>query len=66
AHTVSTVSEWSLAFSFISFFLTYIRDFQKINLRAEADLQSSNLHDPSHFGSTWTPGETSPLLAGSI
>ncbi|KAB5536714.1 hypothetical protein PHYPO_G00110620 [Pangasianodon hypophthalmus] len=66
AHMVSTVSEWSLAFSFISFFLTYIRDFQKINLRAEADLQSSNLHDSSHFGSTWIPGETSPLLAGSI
>lgn len=28
AHIISTVSEWSLAFSFISFFLTYIRDFQ--------------------------------------
>ncbi|KFP75842.1 DNA damage-regulated autophagy modulator protein 2, partial [Acanthisitta chloris] len=27
-HMVSTVSEWSLAFSFLSFFLTYIRDFQ--------------------------------------
>ncbi|XP_058230008.1 DNA damage-regulated autophagy modulator protein 2b [Hemibagrus wyckioides] len=66
AHMVSTVSEWSLAFSFISFFLTYIRDFQKINLRAEVDLQSSNLHDSTHFGSTWVPGETSPLLAGSI
>ncbi|KAI3369303.1 hypothetical protein L3Q82_007553 [Scortum barcoo] len=28
AHIISTISEWSLAFSFISFFLTYIRDFQ--------------------------------------
>lgn len=28
AHIISTVSEWSLAFSFLSFFLTYIRDFQ--------------------------------------
>uniref|UniRef100_G3NJD0 DNA-damage regulated autophagy modulator 2b n=1 Tax=Gasterosteus aculeatus TaxID=69293 RepID=G3NJD0_GASAC len=28
AHMISTVSEWFLAFSFISFFLTYIRDFQ--------------------------------------
>lgn len=28
AHIISTVSEWSLAFSFFSFFLTYIRDFQ--------------------------------------
>ncbi|NWI53369.1 DRAM2 protein, partial [Calyptomena viridis] len=27
-HIISTVSEWSLAFSFLSFFLTYIRDFQ--------------------------------------
>ncbi len=32
AHIVSTVSEWSLAFSFISFFLTYIRDFQVLHL----------------------------------
>lgn len=28
AHIASTVSEWSLAFSFLTFFLTYIRDFQ--------------------------------------
>lgn len=28
AHIVSTISEWSLAFSFLSFFLTYIQDFQ--------------------------------------
>ncbi|KAG7251950.1 LOW QUALITY PROTEIN: hypothetical protein CRUP_002182, partial [Coryphaenoides rupestris] len=27
-HIISTISEWSLAFSFISFFFTYIRDFQ--------------------------------------
>ncbi|KAF7238980.1 DNA damage-regulated autophagy modulator protein 2 [Varanus komodoensis] len=27
-HIISTASEWSLAFSFLSFFLTYIRDFQ--------------------------------------
>ncbi|CAM4685623.1 unnamed protein product, partial [Caretta caretta] len=27
-HIISTISEWSLAFSFLSFFLTYIRDFQ--------------------------------------
>ncbi|KAG9260746.1 DNA damage-regulated autophagy modulator protein 2 [Astyanax mexicanus] len=66
AHMASTVSEWSLAFSFISFFLTYIRDFKKINLRAEADLQSSTLHDSAHHTYTHTPGETSPLLAGSI
>lgn len=28
AHLVSAVAEWCLAFSFICFFLTYIRDFQ--------------------------------------
>jgi hypothetical protein len=28
AHIISTISEWSLAFAFVSFFLTYIRDFQ--------------------------------------
>uniref|UniRef100_A0A6J0STH5 DNA damage-regulated autophagy modulator protein 2 n=1 Tax=Pogona vitticeps TaxID=103695 RepID=A0A6J0STH5_9SAUR len=43
-HIVSTVSEWSLAFSFVSFFLTYIRDFQKISLRTEALLHGHNLY----------------------
>ncbi|XP_016391631.1 DNA damage-regulated autophagy modulator protein 2-like [Sinocyclocheilus rhinocerous] len=61
-HIVSTISEWSLALSFISFFLTYIRDFKKINLRAEAQLQSEHLYDSHHS----RPSETSPLLAGSI
>ncbi|CAN9511988.1 unnamed protein product [Ophioblennius macclurei] len=71
AHIISTVSEWSLAFSFISFFLTYIRDFQKITLRAEADLQSSHLYDWQHEGVvTSRPNkrevsESSPLLAGA-
>ncbi|XP_022069328.1 DNA damage-regulated autophagy modulator protein 2b [Acanthochromis polyacanthus] len=70
AHIVSTVSEWCLAFSFISFFLTYIRDFQKINLRAEAVVQSSHLYDWPHGGATASNqnqrnSETSPLLAGS-
>ncbi|MEQ2301965.1 hypothetical protein AMECASPLE_001602 [Ameca splendens] len=69
AHIVSTVSEWSLAFSFISFFLTYIRDFQKINLRAVAVLQSSHLYDCHHGGIASAhqsrTSETSPLLAGT-
>ncbi|XP_044027906.1 DNA damage-regulated autophagy modulator protein 2-like [Siniperca chuatsi] len=70
AHMISTVSEWSLAFSFISFFLTYIRDFQKINLRAEADLQGSHLYDWPHGGIAAShhhrlgASESSPLLAG--
>lgn len=66
AHIISTVSEWSLAFSFISFFLTYIRDFQKITLRAEADLLSSHLY---HSGVPQLPkqeaSEASPLLGGA-
>lgn len=69
AHMVSTVSEWFLAFSFISFFLTYIRDFQKINLRAVAVLQSSHLYDWHHGGVPSSHqnrhSETSPLLAGT-
>ncbi|XP_026881211.1 DNA damage-regulated autophagy modulator protein 2b [Electrophorus electricus] len=63
AHMVSTASEWCLAFSFISFFLTYIKDFKKIKLRAEVDLQSIHLHNSTYY---ILPGETSPLLAGSI
>ncbi|XP_026161734.1 DNA damage-regulated autophagy modulator protein 2b [Mastacembelus armatus] len=70
SHLISTVSEWSLAFSFISFFLTYIRDFQKINLRAEVAVQSSHLYDWPHGGITTLNhhssqhSESSPLLAG--
>nr|XP_020466816.1 DNA damage-regulated autophagy modulator protein 2-like isoform X1 [Monopterus albus] len=45
AHIFSTISEWSLSFSFIGFFFTYIRDFQKINLRTEAVLQSNHLYE---------------------
>ncbi|XP_029429141.1 DNA damage-regulated autophagy modulator protein 2 [Rhinatrema bivittatum] len=63
-HIVSTVSEWSLAFSFLSFFLTYIRDFQKISIHAQVHLHG---HDPP---STWPDSsvshEKSPLLAGSL
>ncbi|XP_004547462.1 DNA damage-regulated autophagy modulator protein 2 [Maylandia zebra] len=71
AHIISTISEWFLAFSFISFFLTYIRDFQKINLRAEVDLQSSHLydwthgHNPASHHNSRAPSEVSPLLAGT-
>ncbi|KAM9409707.1 DNA damage-regulated autophagy modulator protein 2b isoform 1-T1 [Pholidichthys leucotaenia] len=71
AHIVSTVSEWSLAFSFISFFLTYIRDFQKITLRAEVDLYSRHLYDEFHEAlavphpDIREASESSPLLAGA-
>ncbi|XP_029990802.1 DNA damage-regulated autophagy modulator protein 2b [Sphaeramia orbicularis] len=69
AHMISTVSEWSLAFSFISFFLTYIRDFQKIDLRAEADIQCDHLYDrppggvvTASFRHKDDTSESSPLL----
>ncbi|XP_077384746.1 DNA damage-regulated autophagy modulator protein 2b [Festucalex cinctus] len=73
AHLISTVCEWSLALSFISFFLTYIRDFQKIRLRAEADVRCDHLYDdddgpPRSFvvGRTKAEAsESSPLLAGA-
>ncbi|XP_075766432.1 DNA damage-regulated autophagy modulator protein 2 [Pelodiscus sinensis] len=49
-HIISTISEWSLAFSFLSFFLTYIRDFQKISLRADVSLSDHNFcNTPSNF-----------------
>lgn len=66
AHLVSTASEWSLAFSFISFFLTFIRDFQKIELRAEAVLHSTHLYEGPEGGAVphRAEGEESPLLGG--
>ncbi|XP_005388995.1 PREDICTED: DNA damage-regulated autophagy modulator protein 2 [Chinchilla lanigera] len=44
-HMVTTAAEWSMSFSFFGFFLTYIRDFQKISLRVEANLQGLTLYD---------------------
>ncbi|XP_057212173.1 DNA damage-regulated autophagy modulator protein 2 [Triplophysa rosa] len=69
AHHVSAASEWSLAFSFISFFLTYIHDFQKINLRVQPVLHSNHLYyDYPHYEGRECVhhGERSPLLAGTI
>ncbi|XP_036872916.1 DNA damage-regulated autophagy modulator protein 2 isoform X4 [Manis javanica] len=44
-HMITTAAEWSMSFSFFSFFLTYIRDFQKISLRVEANLHGLTLYD---------------------
>ncbi|KAG7472533.1 hypothetical protein MATL_G00109880 [Megalops atlanticus] len=68
AHLVGSISEWSLAFSFLGFFLTYIRDFQKVNLRAEAVLESNTLYDSTHYNVRVHVhrGVGSLLLAGSI
>ncbi|NWR95264.1 DRAM2 protein, partial [Furnarius figulus] len=63
AHMISTISEWSLAFSFLSFFLTYIRDFQKISLRAVVTLQG---HPLQHSTQSPENEEQGLLFAGSI
>ncbi|KAM5160324.1 DNA damage-regulated autophagy modulator protein 2 isoform 3-T5 [Callospermophilus lateralis] len=44
-HMVTTAAEWSMSFSFFGFFLTYIRDFQKISLRVETNLHGLTLYD---------------------
>ncbi|XP_044528244.1 DNA damage-regulated autophagy modulator protein 2 isoform X2 [Gracilinanus agilis] len=46
-HMITTAAEWSMSFSFFGFFLTYIRDFQKISLRVEANIQGLTLYDTS-------------------
>ncbi|NWU87695.1 DRAM2 protein, partial [Onychorhynchus coronatus] len=63
-HMISTVSEWSLAFSFLSFFLTYIRDFQKVSLGAVVTLQGQTLHAVSPPGCGVE--EQGLLFAGSV
>ncbi|XP_075856087.1 DNA damage-regulated autophagy modulator protein 2 isoform X2 [Microcebus murinus] len=44
-HMITTAAEWSMSFTFFGFFLTYIRDFQKISLRVEANLHGLTLYD---------------------
>ncbi|XP_006902173.1 PREDICTED: DNA damage-regulated autophagy modulator protein 2-like [Elephantulus edwardii] len=44
-HLITTAAEWSMSFPFFGFFLTYIRDFQKISLRVEASLKGLTLYD---------------------
>ncbi|XP_053943368.1 DNA damage-regulated autophagy modulator protein 2 [Cuculus canorus] len=63
AHIISTISEWSLAFSFLSFFFTYIRDFQKISLRAVVSLHGRTLYNTPQSGGS---EEQALLIAGSI
>uniref|UniRef100_A0A671PG11 DNA damage-regulated autophagy modulator protein 2-like n=1 Tax=Sinocyclocheilus anshuiensis TaxID=1608454 RepID=A0A671PG11_9TELE len=67
-HQVSAAAEWSLASSFICFFLTYIHDFQKITLRVQPVLQSNHLYNYPHYEERehLQHGERSPLLAGAM
>ncbi|XP_028848878.1 DNA damage-regulated autophagy modulator protein 2 [Denticeps clupeoides] len=68
AHLISAGAEWSLAFSFICFFLTFIRDFQKIQLQVKPILHCNHLYNYSHYEDRVHEhhGERSPLLAGAI
>lgn len=63
-HIISTISEWSLAFSFNSYFLTYIQDFQKISLHVDVNLSGPDLYHSSRNPSAYD--ESTPLLSGSI
>ncbi|XP_028925599.1 DNA damage-regulated autophagy modulator protein 2 isoform X2 [Ornithorhynchus anatinus] len=55
-HMITTAAEWSMSLSFFSFFLTYIRDFQKISLHVEANIEGLTLYDaaPCHINSERT------------
>ncbi|XP_064417986.1 DNA damage-regulated autophagy modulator protein 1 [Latimeria chalumnae] len=41
---VSAVCEWIVAFSFIFFFFSYIREFQNVNLRIQTELSDNSFH----------------------
>ncbi|KAH1172096.1 DNA damage-regulated autophagy modulator protein 2 [Mauremys mutica] len=62
-HIISTISEWSLAFSFLSFFLTYIRDFQKISLRADISLSG---HSVCNTPNSFVADEHTLLIGGRL
>ncbi|XP_036844027.1 DNA damage-regulated autophagy modulator protein 2 isoform X1 [Oncorhynchus mykiss] len=49
AHLVSAVAEWCLAFSFICFFLTYIRDFQVVFLLSPMAKQNKHYNCKTSF-----------------
>jgi len=44
AHLASTIMEWILAGSFLTYFFTFIRDFQVISIRFEACLHHTTLY----------------------
>ncbi|XP_077191212.1 DNA damage-regulated autophagy modulator protein 2 isoform X2 [Paroedura picta] len=62
-HIMSTVSEWSLAFSFVSFFLTYIRDFQKITMYVVVHLDG---HSINYTNPQFTTDEPQLPIAGGL
>nr|XP_039270431.1 DNA damage-regulated autophagy modulator protein 2-like [Styela clava] len=44
AHLASTIAEWLLAATFLSYFYTFIRDFQVITMDVEPNNRCDNLH----------------------
>lgn len=45
AHIISTAAEWLLAISFLSFFITYIKDFRKVGIDISGRVSVSHLDD---------------------
>ncbi|XP_046373349.2 DNA damage-regulated autophagy modulator protein 1-like [Haliotis rufescens] len=61
AHIVSTIGEWLTAFTFLSFFFTYVRDFQKFRLTITTHPLVRHLDEEPYLDQT--PNERTHLLA---
>ncbi|KAL3843026.1 hypothetical protein ACJMK2_020984 [Sinanodonta woodiana] len=55
AHIISTVGEWFAAIAFLTFFFTYIRDFQKIDFELRSSMRVRHLDEEPVYASesTW-------------
>lgn len=63
AHIVSTISEWVTAVTFLTFFFTFIRDFQKVKIGMVATVLVRHLDVEPDDITTERIDETQPLLA---
>lgn len=63
AHIASTVSEWFIGIAFVAFFLTYIKDFQKITMKILPELLVSHLDETPIIFTHAGPTERTGLLA---
>lgn len=59
AHITSTIGEWITAVTFLLFFFTYIRDFQKVKVELVAVVTVRHLDEDPSLG----PNESTRLLA---
>ncbi|OXB69327.1 hypothetical protein ASZ78_015727 [Callipepla squamata] len=41
-HFMSAICEWTVAFGFVFFFLTFIRDFQRVSLRISTEIDEDS------------------------